>query len=134
MTITSVTATLGAALLLAGAPAVALADGAVSDPIVVSAVQIQPVSEAHQVGSGVVNVAFDNTSNRTATEVVFELDSDTNVEHFDDVGTFAPGVTIRHAFPSDNSAADAQLKVAAVKFSDGSVWINNAASSQPLFE
>jgi hypothetical protein len=134
MNIKSATATLGAALLLAGAPAAAFADTALSNPIVVSDVQVQPVSEDHQVGSGVVSLAFDNTSNQTATEVVFELDSDTSVEHFDDVGSFAPGVTIRHAFPSDNSAADAQLKVVQVKFADGSVWTNNAGPSQPNFD
>jgi hypothetical protein len=134
MNLKSASATLGAALLLAGAPAAAFADTAVSNPIVVSDVQIQPVSEEHQVGSGIVSVAFDNTSNRAVSEVVFELDSDTDVEHFNDVGTFAPGVTIKHAFQSDNGSADAQLKVDAVKFADGTVWVNDAGTTQPTFE
>jgi hypothetical protein len=131
MTITSAVATLGAALLLAGAPAVALADTG-SDPIAISDVQIQPADGGHGNGAGFVSVAFDNTSGKAATEVVFELDVDgAYTDHFNDVGNFTPGSTIRHAFQTDSSAADQQLKVAAVKFADGTVWVNDSGNTPP---
>jgi hypothetical protein len=133
MTITSAAATLGAALLLAGAPAVALASAApASDPIAISDTQVQPADGGHGNGTGFVSVAFDNTSNQVATEVVFELDVDgAYTDHFNDVGTFTPGTTIRHAFQTDSSEADQQLKVAAVKFADGTVWVSDSGNMAP---
>jgi hypothetical protein len=133
MTITSAAATLGAALLLAGAPAVALAsDVPSSNPIAISDIQVQPADGGHGNGAGFVSVAFDNTSSQVATEVVFELDVDgAYTDHFNDVGNFTPGTTIRHAFQTDSSAADQQLKVAEVKFADGSVWVNDSGNTPP---
>jgi hypothetical protein len=131
MNITSTAATLGAALILAGAPAVALASAATSsDPIAISDVQVQPAESGHGNGPGFVSVSFDNAGSQTATEVVFELDADgAYVDHFNDVGNFTPGTTIKHAFQTDSSSADQQLKVAEVKFADGSVWVNGAGSA-----
>jgi hypothetical protein len=133
MTITSAVATLGAALLLAGAPAVALASASTSaDPITISDVQVQPADGGHGNGAGFVSVAFDNTGSQTATEVIFELDVDgAYTDHFNDVGNFTPGTTIKHAFQTDSSAADQQIKVAAVKFADGSVWVNDSGNTPP---
>jgi hypothetical protein len=133
MTITSAAATLGAALLLAGAPAVALASAApMSDPIAIGDIHVQPADGGHGNGAGFVSVAFDNTSSQVATEVVFELDVDgAYANHFDDVGSFTPGATVRHAFQTDSSEADQQLKVAAVKFADGTVWVNDSGNAAP---
>jgi hypothetical protein len=132
MTITSTAATLGAAILLAGAPLVALASGTPNDPIAINHIQVQPADGGHGNGPGFVSVSFDNAGTQTATEVVFELDVDgAYAEHFDDVGNFTPGTKIRHAFQTDSSASDQQLKVAAVKFADGSVWVNDAGSAPP---
>jgi hypothetical protein len=133
MTITSAAATLGAALLLAGAPAVALASaGTTGDPIAISDTQVQPADGGHGNGAGFVSVAFNNTSNQVATEIVFELDVDgAYTDHFNDVGSFTPGTTIRHAFQTDSSEADQQLKVAEVKFADGSVWVNDSGDAAP---
>jgi len=133
MNIKSTAATLGAAVILAGAPAVALASaGTSSDPIAISDVQVQPADGGHGNGAGFVSVAFDNASSQTATEVVFELDVDgAYAENFNDVGNFTPGTTIKHAFQTDSSASDQQLKVAEVKFADGSTWVNDAGSAPP---
>jgi hypothetical protein len=133
MTIKSTAATLGAALFLATAPAAAYASTATPGaPITISDVQVQPANEGDGRGPGFVSLAFNNTSNQTATEVVFELDVDgAYSDHFDDVGKFTPGTTVRHAFQTDSDAADQQLKVAEVKFADGSVWLNDVAPAQP---
>jgi hypothetical protein len=133
MNIKSTAATFGAALILAGAPVVALASaGTSSDPIAISDVQVQPADGGHGNGAGFVSVSFDNASSQTATEVVFELDVDgAYAEIFNDVGNFTPGTTIKHAFQTDSSASDQQLKVAEVKFADGSTWVNDAGSAPP---
>jgi hypothetical protein len=133
MNIKSTAATFGAALILAGAPVVALASaGTSSDPIAISDVQVQPADGGHGNGAGFVSVAFDNASSQTATEVVFELDVDgAYAENFNDVGNFKPGTTIKHAFQTDSSASDQQLMVAEVKFAVGSTWVNDAGSAPP---
>jgi hypothetical protein len=133
MTTTSSVAALGAALLLVGAPAIALASaGTTTDPIAISHVGVQPADAGHGNGAGFVSVSFDNNSSQTATEIVFELDVDgAYSQQFDDVGSFAPGTKIRHAFQTDSSSADQQLKVAAVKFADGSTWVNDDGSAPP---
>ena len=79
MNIKRVATSLAAITILAGVPAIAFADTAV--PITVNNVQLTPVDLDNGSGSGAVSVKFTNTSNETATEVVFALDSGDAVRH-----------------------------------------------------
>jgi len=125
MNIKHIAASIAALTILAGGPAIALAGtNFSSDPIVVSNVNVQPNDETDGAGPGFVSMDFQNTANIAATEVVFELDVDgARVSRFKDSGSFAPGVTVRHAFLNNSSSSDAQLTVVRVKFADGSEWV-----------
>ena len=93
-----------------------------SAPIVVSDVNVQPSGSINQSGPGFISLAFANTSNLTANEVVFQTNSGRQI---DDVGSFAPGVTIRHAYFANSGSTDPQIKVIKVQFADGSTWSND---------
>jgi hypothetical protein len=128
MNINHAAASIAAFTILAGVPAIALADTA-NDPIVVNHENVAPASQLR--GPGFVSVSFDNSSKTPVTEVVFELDVDgAYAGHFNDVGTFAPGVKIKHSYLTTSEAADQKLEVASVKFADGSVWVNESAANQ----
>ena len=133
MTIKHAAASLAALSLLVSAPAMALAGTqAAAAPIVVTSVTAQPAgSFGYQQISlggavtegqpGFVSVTYHNTAAVAATDVVFELvDNGLPVGRISDVGTFAPGVTIKHVF--NNFSPAEQITVAEVKFADGSVW------------
>jgi len=129
MNIKQAAASLAAFTILAGGPAIALAGTGVSNnPIVVSSVNVQPDVQPDEddsrFGPGFVNIEFQNTSSVKATEVDFEVAVDgAKVGRFKDVGSFAPGVTVRHGFLNGSTARDAQVSVARVKFADGSKWV-----------
>jgi hypothetical protein len=131
MNIKHIAASIAALTILAGGPAIALAGTSFSsDPIAVSNVNVQPNGESDGFGPGFVSMDFQNTSNVDATEVVFELDVDgAKVSRFNDIGSFAPGVTVRHAFLNTSSDSNAQLRIAKVKFADGSVWVSPAVAA-----
>jgi hypothetical protein len=93
-------------------------------PIAVSDVNVQPSGSLNQSGPGFISLAFANTSNVTANEVVFELNTGSAARQIDDVGSFAPGATIRHAFYDLSSSPDQQIKVIKVQYADGSTWSN----------
>jgi hypothetical protein len=122
MNIKQVAVSIAALTILAGAPALAFAQTSVQgNPIAVSAVNVEP--SIHGDGPGSITVNYQNTSNATATEVVFELDVDgALVDTFYDTGSFAPGVAIKHTFTTDTDASNAQIQVAQVTFADGQVW------------
>jgi hypothetical protein len=122
MNIKKVAVSLAALTILAGAPALAFAQTNVAgDPIAVNSVNVEP--SIHGDGPGSITVDYQNTSNATATEVVFELDVDgALVDTFYDSGSFAPGVTIKHTFTTDTDASQAKIAVSQVTFADGRVW------------
>jgi hypothetical protein len=126
-------AALAVALLFTGAPVLALAmPNSLSTPIVVNGVDITRDAETSTADS-TVHVSFTNTSNVTATEVVFELDvNGAFVRNVDDVGEFAPGVTIKHAFEQTADGSEKQVKVVAVRFADGSTWGNVSVPDSAL--
>jgi hypothetical protein len=125
MNIKHIAASIAALTILAGGPTIVLAANVFpSDPIVISDFNVQPSDLSDGFGPGFVSMDFQNTSQVVATEVVFELDVDgARVERFNDIGTFLPGSSSRHAFMNSSERPDAQLKVAKVKFADGSVWV-----------
>jgi hypothetical protein len=121
-------AAIAACTILSGLPAVVLASTAGSnDPIVVSAVEATPPNVVDGSGPGDVSVAFKNTAAVPATEVTFEFNvNGANADRFDDVGTFAPGVTINHTFLTEAGGSDWQLRIAKVTFADGTSWVNGS--------
>jgi hypothetical protein len=125
MNIKQVAASIAALTILAGGPAIALADNSLpSDPIAISNVNLQTNDGSDGFGTGFVSVDFQNTSHVDATEVAFELDvNGARVSRFNDIGSFEPGVTVKHAFLNTSSNANAQLNIVKVKFADGSVWV-----------
>ena len=133
-TITSLTATLGAALLLAGAPALASAETQ-SGPIRVDGVQLisQSTSE-YDVAPVAARISFTNQGASPATDVVFALESNSGyvLDTYDDVGSFAPGVAVHHSFNDHNLAGDGQrVAVAKATFADGTTWINPDVAIEP---
>ncbi|MGA2395511.1 MAG: hypothetical protein ABSH03_19385 [Candidatus Lustribacter sp.] len=126
-TITTLTATLGAALLLAGAPALASADSPTA-PVRIDAVQLVSQSTSdYAIAPVAAEIAFTNEGSAPATDVVFAVESESGyvLDSYNDVGSFGPGVTVRHSFNDHNFAIDGErVAVAKVTFADGSVWTN----------
>jgi hypothetical protein len=126
MNIKQTAATIAAITSLAGAPAIALADTTTSSPIVVNHVETQSAGEGRP---GFLSLEFKNTSNVTATKVVFVSNGPAYFQRIKDVGTFSPGVTITHGFFNYSDTADQQLTVEEVDFVDGTIWQNNQTLS-----
>jgi len=108
-------------------------------PIRIDAVQLvsQSTSE-HDIAPVAAEIAFTNQGTAAATDVVFALESDSGyvLDTYNDVGTFAPGVAVRHSFNDHNDATEGQqVVVAKATFADGTVWTNpdvtQAAASTP---
>jgi hypothetical protein len=125
------TATLGAALILAGAPALASTANAQPGPIHINRVQLSGGNFSNGDGTETnilprtAAISFTNRDAATANDVVFALENNGDVVgDFNDVGSFAPGVTINQSFPETHSADGLRVAVAKVTFKDGSVWIN----------
>jgi len=122
------TATLGAALILAAAPA--FAADMQSGPIHIDNVALyggtgQNVAADIVVTPGSTAITFTNQYNFPATEVVFALESNGYVaDRFDDVGSFATGVTIKHKFGENESGSNMRVAVEKATFADGTVWVN----------
>jgi hypothetical protein len=117
-------AAIAALTILAGAPALALANTYVPSPITIGNVDIQPQISGTELNTpGSVSLAFRNVSNVAATDVTFDLNSfGATVARIHDVGTFSPGATIRHRFTDSANASTQTVRVAEVKFADGTVW------------
>ncbi|HEV8020085.1 MAG TPA: hypothetical protein VGP41_02405 [Candidatus Lustribacter sp.] len=125
-------AAVAAALLLATAPA--LASAAETGPIHIDSFQItnQSLSEHNVVPVG-ATIAFTNTNDSPATDVVLALQSDgAVVDQVEETGSFAKGIAIKHYFGTD--VTDQATKVAVVKatFADGSVWVNPDLAVEPV--
>jgi hypothetical protein len=133
MKLTSVTAALGAALLLAGAPALAMAAEMQTGPIQLNKVEItQSYGVRDDFSPGLVTVAFTNQNDAPATDIVFALESNGNViDRFEDVGSYLKGETVRHSFQDNEVANDQQLTVEKATFADGTVWNNGTVSYAP---
>lgn len=102
-----------------------------------------PIPIPASTSSGIA-IEFVNESNQTATLVNFAVDS--SGDHFviRDVGTFSPGVSIKHQYKNGYGQAfilpafiapNVTCHVASVKFADGTVWRKGqaaAATTQPV--
>jgi hypothetical protein len=119
------TATLGAALIFAGSPAFAadMQSGPIKiDNVAVYAGNTDPDTT---ITRGAAAIAFTNEYKLPATEVVFALETNGYVvDRFDDVGSFATGVTINHVFGENESNPGMRVAVEKASFADGTVWVN----------
>jgi hypothetical protein len=126
-----VTATFAAALIIAGAPALASAADMQSGPIHINGLTFSGGFSSDADGDeatflpGFANISFTNQNALTATDVVFALETHGYViERFNDVGSFAPGVAIHHSFPETQPDDTMRVAVAEATFADGTVWQN----------
>jgi hypothetical protein len=121
-------ATLGAALILAGSPA--FAADMQSGPIHIDNVAVYGGTMSNSntdniITPGTAAIAFTNTYSFPATEVIFALETNGYVaDRFDDVGSFAAGVTINHKFGENESGSGLRVAVEKATFADGTVWVN----------
>jgi hypothetical protein len=120
-----------AALLLAGSAAGAFASEMQSDPIHVDDVQMTTQSTSDKGTMPIATrIAFTNQYSAAATHVVFLLEANgAVVDRFDDEGSFAPGVQVRHTFPERQSGGRFSVIVAAATFADGSTWQNQVVAA-----
>jgi len=124
-----VRALLGASIAVSSALTAAAAD--LASPIRLDSVQIAPtLNDGVEVNPGLASIAFTNTAPVPATNITFDvLGYDGRViNQYEDVGTFSPGVTIRHTFPDHNLDTDQQIKVESVRFADGAIWTAPSAA------
>jgi hypothetical protein len=131
------TATLGAAIILAAAPAFASAADFQSGPIRIDSVQVSGGTTTDDNDSTVIvpgsaAIAFTNQYSSPATDVVFALETNGYVvDRFDDVGSFAPGVAIKHRFSENRPSDDMRVAVEQATFADGTVWHNPDVAPAP---
>jgi hypothetical protein len=114
-----------AALILAGAPALASAAPAQANPIQLNNVKIsQSYGVYNQFEPGAVSVSFTNRSAVAATGVVFNLvdGNGTILAQYNDVGSYPQDATIRHNFEDTHLDNGQKLVVGLVKFADGTSW------------
>jgi hypothetical protein len=132
--LTSPAAALAAGLLLGSAPAFAATDQSQAGPIHIDAVFVYPGSSSAYDGifiPGSLQITFVSDHSAPATAVVFAFTSHGFVvDRFDDVGSFAKGVTINHSIPYDNGERVERVAVEKATFADGTVW-NNPAVAGP---
>jgi hypothetical protein len=126
-----VTATLAAALIIAGSPVLASAADMQSGPIHINALSFSGGFSSDSDGDeanllpGFANISFTNQNAVKATDVVFALETNGFViDRFNDVGSFTPGVTIHHSFPESQPNDTMRVAVAEATFADGTVWQN----------
>jgi hypothetical protein len=129
------TAGLAAVLVLSGTVAGAFAADLHTDPIQIDHVRITCESLSADDASRLpvaTQISFTNKYSAPASDVVFLLESAGYVvDRFDDVGSFAPGVTVRHTFPESQLGSDFSVVVAAATFDDGTKWQNSAVAVVP---
>ena len=135
MNIKLAAATIGSLMIIAGTPALASAANPQSAPI-----QIQRFDTTNRqlpdgdnnYNPGMSYVAFTNRSASPATDVKFALSTQTGaITHFNDVGTFAPGVTINHRIPQGPVDEFERITVEQVAFADATVWNNTEVAPEP---
>lgn len=127
MTIKTVAMMFGAALVIAGTPALSSAAPLEGSPVRLDRVQI---TQSYAIFNnfaypGLVTVAFKNETAVPVTKVVFDLKVNGNViNRFTDVGTYREGASIKHSYQDNASGDNQNLAVESVSFADGSVWNN----------
>ena len=121
-------ATLGAALILAGAPALASAADAQAAPIHINSLQTYgggSTDAATVADPSGAQIGFTNNYGSPATDVVFAVYSNgAEVTQFDDRGSFATGVAVNHTFPQSRATSDQSVAVVKATFADGTTWQN----------
>jgi hypothetical protein len=132
MNIKNTVASLGAALILAGAPALASAATTVvaPGPIQLDSVQIeQYYGIFNNLYPGLVTVGFTNQAAQPVTDVVFDLKSSDGqlLRQYDAAGNFQPGASTKQAFTNTEVGANQSLAVDSVTFADGTTWSNGSA-------
>ncbi len=100
----------------------------VTTPVTILQSMAQPqITDATRPENGFARVRFVNAATAPAVEVDFTLSSNGEaLQTFADKGSFAPGAVVDHTFATDEVERDLQVSVAAVKFADGTVWMNTA--------
>jgi hypothetical protein len=133
MNSTSLAAALMGAVLLAGAPAIALSEEATTpSPIRLDNVEIErSYGWAHQLFPGLVSVDFTNTTPVAVQEVDFVLEHADGgyIRRYKDVGPFSPGESLKHSFSDAHISEGQKLVVDTVTFADGTTW--SAPDSYP---
>jgi hypothetical protein len=119
-------ATLGVAISLAGAPALASAAPVQAGPIRLDSVSVDPAYPNLDQPRipGFVTVDYTNENAVPATHILFDLENADGklIDQFEDVGTFSHGAAIRHVFPDLKEDTNQQVAVDTVDFADGSSW------------
>jgi hypothetical protein len=121
-------ATLGAALIIAGSPALASAADTQSGPIHINSLQISggdttDGNDSTIITPGSAAISFTNEYASPATRVVFAIQTHGFViDRFNDVGTFSPGVLIKHSFAEVQPSEEMRVAVEQATFEDGTVW------------
>jgi len=139
MNIKRAAATLSAVLILAGAPTFASSTETQTGPIHIDNVQFyeDTFSSTYENSTGFVlgsaAISFANKYDSPVTEIVFVLETNGYVvDRFDDVGSFAAGATITHAFAENQHGGDIRVAVEEAMFADGTVWQNPDVSQEPV--
>jgi hypothetical protein len=134
MNLKSAAAVLGAALVIAAAPAIGSAQTTQSGPIQLDNVEIaQSYGDVTGFAPGLVSVAFKNVGDATATDVVFDLIGHNGeiIAQYRDAGSFPQGATVRRDFSDTHIENDQQLQVGQVTFADGTTWSASSRSAKP---
>jgi hypothetical protein len=122
----SFAAVLGAAAVLAGLPVLGTAAAPANNTITLRSYEISDFSGNNEVsssGQGHVRVSFRNDGDMAATAVIFDVLNDGEYAgHIDDFGTFSKGVTITHQFHWVNVHQGESLRIAQVRYADGTIW------------
>jgi hypothetical protein len=113
------TAAIAASIVGLAVPAAALTVQS-SNPIAIQQVTSSPEREF---APGVVRITYRNTAGVAAREVTFRInDAAGRSADVEDVGTFAPGVTVSHEFQMLKLGDGAQARVMHVELADDSAW------------
>jgi hypothetical protein len=130
MKTTSAAAIFGAALLTAGAPALAQMAPYQQGPIHLDSAHVAPLIDEGTMtqDGGFVRVAFTNERSVPATDVVFAVVNQhgATLQTIHDRGTFSRGVKVSHLLSTLVSERHVHLTVARVRFADGSSWVRHA--------
>ena len=92
---------------------------------------VDPAPYSEWGGPAIVAVSFVNHGTIPATDVLFDVRGEDGISKIDDVGTFSPGVQIHHEFRSFTFPTNPTVRVAAVRYADGSMW-NASDNVTPL--
>lgn len=122
----SAAAILGAAILTAGAPALAQMSSNQQGPIRVDSARVVPLIDEGTMtqDGGFVKVKFTDERSVPATDVVFAVVNRQGaaLQTIHDRGTFSPGVEVDHTLSTLVSDRHVHLTVVRAHFADGTTW------------